>query len=263
MTSISAHPLHVDETDVQFYNENGYFIYQHAIFPTEKFQRLKDFFEDLVVHLPQDKRPEAMDVPHFAHPELFEWLLADEVLDLVEHFIGPDIALWSSHFICKPSSDGQRVPWHEDSAYWGERLSKHEVVTVWLAIDDSLVGNGCMRVVSGTHNHGFSDYEPVDDPEKQVFGREIVSQQVDQSKVVDLEIMQGQCHLHHSKMVHGSNANTSARRRCGYTMRYMSTSVKVKNMSESSTHTIYLARGKDLGGNEYSDPTTQFVAGIR
>ena len=91
----------------------------------------------------------------------------------------------------------------------------------------------------------------------------IVSQQVDQSKVVDLEIMQGQCHLHHSKMVHGSNANTSARRRCGYTMRYMSTSVKVKNMSERSTHAIYLARGKDLGGNEYSDPPTQFVAGLR
>ena len=78
-----------------------------------------------------------MDVPHFAHPELFGWLLADEVLDFVEAFIGPDIVLWSSHFISKPPGDGKRVPWHEDSAYWNERLSEHEVLTVWLAIDDS------------------------------------------------------------------------------------------------------------------------------
>ncbi len=263
MTSPTAHPIHVDEADVQFYNENGYFIYQHPLFPTEKFQQLKNFFEDLLNNLPPEKRPEAMDVPHFAHPELNEWLLADEVLDFVEPFLGPNIALWSSHFICKPPADGQRVPWHEDSAYWGERLDKHQVMTVWLAIDDSTVENGCMRVISGTHRHGFSDYGPVDDPDKNVFGREIIPEQVDENRVVDLEVLEGQCHVHYAKMVHGSNANTSAKRRCGYTMRYMPTSVKMKDPPKRSEHAIYLARGKDLAGNQYADPTTQFVEGIR
>ena len=263
MTSTMPHPLHVDDVDVEFYRDNGYFIYQHPLFAEEKFGRLKAFFEALLADLPEDKRPEAMDVPHFAHAELFEWLLADEVLDFVEPFIGPDIILWSSHFICKPPGDGRRVPWHEDSAYWGERLSKHEVLTVWLAIDDSTVENGCMRVVSGTHNHGFSDYEAVDDPDKHVFGREIVSEQVDESRIVDLEVGQGQCHIHHSKMVHGSNPNSSNKRRCGYTMRYMPASVKMVPDPQRSTHAIYLARGRDLAGNEYGDPTQQFVEGIR
>ena len=68
--------------------------------------------------------------------------------DFVERFIGPDIALWSSHFICKPSGDGQRVPWHEDSAYWGARLSEHEVLTVWLAIDDSTAVTISSRIAS-------------------------------------------------------------------------------------------------------------------
>ena len=122
-----------------------------------------------------------MDVPHFAHPELFEWLLADEVLDFVEAFLGPDIVLWSSHFISKPPGDGKRVPWHEDSAYWNERLSEHEVLTVWLAIDDSTRENGCMRVVADSHRHGFSDYVEVD-RNTHVFGREIVAEQVDQSR---------------------------------------------------------------------------------
>ena len=157
-----SHSLHVTAEDVQFYRDHGYFVYQHPLFPAEKFQRLQAFFAGLLADLPAGKRPEAMDVPHFAHPELFEWLLADEVLDFVEAFIGPDIVLWSSHFISKPPGDGKRVPWHEDSAYWNERLSEHEVLTVWLAIDDSTRENGCMRVVADSHRHGFSDYVEVD-----------------------------------------------------------------------------------------------------
>jgi len=47
-----------------------------------------------------------MDVPHFVDTKLFEWLFSDEVLDLVEPIIGPDIALFSSHFICKPKGMG-------------------------------------------------------------------------------------------------------------------------------------------------------------
>ena len=69
-------------------------------------------------------------------------------LDVVESLIGPDIALWSSHFLCKPAGTGKRAPWHEDSAYWGQVLDPMEVVTIWLAIDPSTPENGCMRVLS-------------------------------------------------------------------------------------------------------------------
>jgi len=258
----ATHPLRVDDADVQFYHDHGYFIYQHPLFSAEKFQRLKVLFEGLLADLPAGKRPEGMDVPHFEHPELFEWLLADEVLDFVEAFIGPDIALWSSHFISKPPGDGRRVPWHEDSAYWAPRLSEQEVLTVWLAIDDSTRANGCMRVVSDTHSHGFSDYEPVDS-QTHVFGREIVPEQVDQTRVVDLELKAGQCHIHHAKIVHGSNPNTSTQRRCGYTMRYMPTWVEVLGDHPQLKHAVYLARGEDRAGNEYGDPTVQFIPGIR
>ena len=108
------------------------------------------------------RSPEHMDVPHFIHPSLFEWLFDDRVLDLVEPIIGPDIALFSSHFICKPAGTGKRVPWHEDSAYWGNALEPMKVVTVWLAIDPSTTANGCMYVVPRSHDDGYSEYEPVD-----------------------------------------------------------------------------------------------------
>ena len=201
-------------------------------------------------------------MPHFAYPKLFDWLLADEVLDLVERFIGPDIALWSSHFISKPPAHGQIVPWHEDSAYWRGRLDPMEVCTVWLAVDDSTAENGCMRVIPGTHSNGYSNYVAVDDASKSVFGTRITEDQFDLSTAVDLELKSGECHLHHAKTIHGSNANESGKRRCGYTMRYMPTTVKyVPN--ERWTHGIYLARGKDRAGNEYAEPGKRYEPGIR
>ena len=59
----------------------------------EKFEALKNYFEKILSDLPSSERPEAMDVPHFVHPELLKWALDDAILDIVEPILGPDIAL--------------------------------------------------------------------------------------------------------------------------------------------------------------------------
>ena len=227
-----------------------------AVFPQPKFEKLKAHFEEKLAALPPGARPEAMDVPHFTDTALFEWLFADEALDLVEPLIGPDIALFSSHFISKPQGDGRRVPWHEDSAYWKGMLTPMEVVTVWLAIDPSLEENGCMKVIPRTHieaQQGFSDYEPVD-AATNVFHVEIVKPQRDESKAMPCILQPNQASLHDGRIMHGSAANTSNLRRCGYTMRYISSAVRLAEKSRES-HQIYLARGRDLAGQTYGDPT--------
>lgn len=253
--SQTTHPRLTGE-QVEQYNREGYLIYPDSIFPTEKFERLKNHFEQKLAELPAGSRPEAMDVPHFADPALFEWLFADEVLDLVEPILGPDIALFSSHFIAKPKGDGRRVPWHEDSAYWKKMLAPMEVVTVWLAIDPSTEENGCMRVIPRTHSEGqkgFSDYESVD-ASKNVFASEIVKKQRDESKAVSCILQPNHASLHDGRIIHGSQPNTSNIRRCGYTMRYIRTSTVLSEESRAF-HQIYLARGRDLAGQPYGDPT--------
>ena len=67
-------------------------------------------------------------------PKLFDRVLSNQILDLVEPLLGPDFNLFATHFFCKPKGDGCRVPWHEDSAYWKGMLEPMEAVTVWLAI---------------------------------------------------------------------------------------------------------------------------------
>ena len=154
MTTTPVTHARLSEAQLQDYARAGYLIYKDDVLPQPKFDKLKHYFEGLLDGLDTGQRPEAMDVPHFAHPELFEWLFADEVLDLVQPILGPDIALWSSHFICKPKGDGRRVPWHEDSAYWKGQLDPMTVCTVWLAIDPSTTANGCMYVIPGSHDKG-------------------------------------------------------------------------------------------------------------
>jgi Phytanoyl-CoA dioxygenase (PhyH) len=249
------HQARLNDTQVQEYRHEGFIILEDPIFAPEKFQRLKDHFETQLSELAEGVRPETMDVPHFTDPALFEWIFADEVLDIVESLIGPDIALWSSHFISKPKGDGKRVPWHEDSAYWKGQLEPMEVVTLWLAIDPSNETNGGMRVVPRTHDNGFSEYEAVD-PNQNVFPTEITRIERFDRLSVPINLEPNQASLHDGKLIHGSPANTSQLRRTGYTMRYMPSSVKFEGVG--GLHQIYLARGRDLAGNTYADPTQSY-----
>lgn len=242
---------------VRFFNEQGYLLFDQPVFPQPKFDALKNHFEHRVVEFCErtGQSPEHFDVPHFEDTKLFEWLFDDAVLDIVEGLIGPDIALWSSHFIAKPPGVGKRVPWHEDSAYWGQVLDPMEVVTVWLAIDRSMPANGCMKVIPGTHHNGYSQYEAVKDASKEVFTTEIRKDSFDESKQVHCVLDPNHCSIHHAKTIHGSEANTSAMRRCGYTMRYVPATSKFRPADWFSAFQIYLARGKDKAGNKYGDPT--------
>jgi hypothetical protein len=256
-TSITANPR-LSHADVEYFRREGYLKFAKPVFPEPKFQALKSHFEYKLANLPAGVRPEAMDTPHFTDPKLFDWLFADEVLDLVEPILGPDIALFSSHFICKPKGDGKRVPWHEDSYYWKDLMDPMEVVTVWLAIDPSTKVNGCMKVIPRTQIGGYSDYEEVDTV-KNVFHIEIKKNQRDESKAVYLELEPNQASLHESKLMHASDPNTSDIRRCGYTMRYISTRTKFQAASRGWNFNIYLARGRDHAGNTYADPATIYT----
>ncbi len=250
----------LSKAEVDEYNDLGYFIYRHPVLSDHKFQGLKRTFEDILANLDTAERPEAMDVPHFMYPELFEFACDKDMLAMVEPILGHDLALYSTHFICKPKGNGKRVPWHEDSFYWKGQIEPMEVCTIWIAIDPSTTENGCMYVIPRTHvtgQMGFSDYDDVD-ASKNVFSTEIKAVQRDDSKKVAIELEPNQCSLHDGRIIHGSEANLSDKRRCGWTMRFTSTRVKFHEENFFGGHQVYLAQGRDLGGNRYADPTKRY-----
>jgi ectoine hydroxylase-related dioxygenase (phytanoyl-CoA dioxygenase family) len=237
----------LEAEEVAAFQQQGYVLYHKQVFSEEKLARLEAIFEE---HLAKkgEKLSDELDTPHFSDPRLLEFLLSDEVLDLVEPLIGPNIALWSSHFICKDPYTGRATPWHEDSAYWEGRISRYDkIVTIWLALDRSTRENGCMRVIPGSHNNGFSKYEEVDRTQN-TFTTQI--KDLDDSKAVYFTLEKGECSIHDARIMHGAEANTSPFRRCGYTMRYLSTELKVLP-ERNPGFKIWLARGKDLAGNTF------------
>lgn len=246
----------ISPQDVEQFKKDGYLLFNKPVLEQAKFDRLKAHFEQLLEQWladPRSQSPEHMDTPHFLYPSLFEYAFDDRILDLVEPILGPDLALFSSHFICKPAAVGKRVPWHEDSAYWRGRLDPMHVVTVWLAIDPSTPENGNMRVIPGTHSNGYSSYDAVDGPA--VFGTEIRRGSFRETDAVDCTLAPNECSLHDARIIHGSAANTGTMRRCGWTLRFISTHTRFVPQTDFDGFQIYLARGKDHAGNTYGDPT--------
>jgi len=240
----------ITSSDLEYYQKQGYLLHHQPVFSQEKFERLSEIFEEQLA-LKGDKLSDELDTPHFRDERLLEFLLADEVLDLVEPFIGENIGLFSSHFICKDPFKGRATPWHEDSAFWKVHFDRFDkIITVWLAIDRSSKENGCMRVIPGTQVNGFSEYQEIDGA-MNTFDSGISSENIDESKAVYFELERGECSLHDSRIIHGAQANTSPYRRCGYTMRYFATDHKVDLDSYTNGFKIWLARGKDIAGNRY------------
>lgn len=231
------------------YQNKGYHLHHRQLFSPDRLNALTDIFEE---HLAQkgDKLSDELDTPHFRDERLFDFLLAPEVLDLVEDLIGPNIGLFTSHFICKAPFKGRRTPWHEDSAYWNGKFDRlDKIVTVWLAIDDSTLENGCMGVIPGTHAHGFSGYEAVDTAAN-TFGTEIRQGSFRKEDAVWFELERGTCSLHDARIIHGAGPNNSPMRRTSYTMRYFALDMKFNDqLEENRGFNIYHARGENVAGN--------------
>ncbi|HEY0237625.1 MAG TPA: phytanoyl-CoA dioxygenase family protein [Friedmanniella sp.] len=242
----------LSELDVADFRSSGYLLPKRQLFSAEKLDALEAIFDEHLVDKGL-KLSDELDTPHFRDPRLLEHLLSDEVLDLVEPLVGPDIALWTSHFISKDPFTGRSTPWHEDSAFWNGRLSAYDhIVTVWLALGPSNRSNGCMRVVPGSHlEGGFHDNYVPTDMSVQTFHAEIPD--VDETSAVDFELARGEFSMHDGRIVHGAKPNTSPVRRTGYTMRYFPASVRVMPVEQNAGWKIWLARGRDSAGNTYEN----------
>jgi ectoine hydroxylase-related dioxygenase (phytanoyl-CoA dioxygenase family) len=241
MTPLSTPQVHQFATD-------GYVLHRQPVLPAPAFERLKAIFEE---HLASASRGDSgeLDMPHQRDPRLLEFLLADELLDLVEPVIGPDIGLFASAFLSKEPRSGRATPWHEDSYFWEDRFDRMSgIATVWLALDRVDRENGCMRVLPGTHLDPGAEYDFAD-LDANSFDR-VVKGDVDESRAVYFELDPNQCSLHDARIIHGAEANRSDRRRAGYTIRYFNQSLRFNSdHPKNAGHLLWHARGVNLAGN--------------
>ena len=181
---------------------------------------------------------------HLLFPWLNDLIRHPGVLDAVEGVIGPDILCWSSSFFIKDPRNKSFVSWHQDLTYWG--LDPAEIVTAWIAISESTLENGAMRVIPGTHTTDIAPHSDTFNPDNLLSRGQEISVEVDEAKAVPLELQPGEMSLHHVKLIHGSEPNPSPNRRIGYAVRYIPTKVRqTAGMKDSAS----LVRGVDRIGH--------------
>jgi len=244
------------------YVSDGYVIPSYRL-SEHSLGELRASLDELMAANP-DVRPEKLVNAHIAHDnaegvrgvEAFLDLAHDnDLLDLVESVLGPDIVLWGCHVFCKPAGDGMEVPWHQDGQYWPIRPLAN--CTVWIAIDDSVRDNGCLRVIRGSHQKGTIFEHRRDSRERLTLTETVDASYIRQSEVVDVELEAGQMSMHDVYMIHGSNPNNSTRRRAGLAIRYMpASSVFERSVMQPgddagfqvdfSNRPLWLVRGKDV-----------------
>ena len=109
----------------------------------------------------------------------------------------------------------------EDLALIGTRITQTEHptslpdVTAWIALDPTVLANGCMQYLPGSHTWGeLLDYDYGD-------GSNVLQKGIDTFGAVAVEMQPGEVTFHHSLVIHYAGPNTTDRARRGYITRYM------------------------------------------
>ena len=93
----------------------------------------------------------------------FEFLGNDNLLDLIEGLVGPEITCSPIQHVrpklpvgLTPSgSDAHEVPWHQDAGVTWEEADPYFILTVWLPLVPATVEKGCLEIIPRTHGRGL------------------------------------------------------------------------------------------------------------
>ncbi len=202
----------------QFWND-GY-VFPLDCLTTEEAQACRDKLEAYEATLDGEITKHVRVKCHLAFQWLWDIAHHPKILDAVEDLIGPDILLYLSTFWFKDAKDGKFVSWHQDSAYYG--LDPHDVITLWIGFTDATPGNGCMRILPGSHKWPDQKHDETYDGDNLLArGQTIVG--LDDSAAVEMPLKAGQFSMHHERMLHSSGPNLSDDRRLGMSFTYLPT----------------------------------------
>lgn len=260
--------LPLSDAEVRRYHEEGYLLPSLRL-PPSRVDTLRDALDKLLRDNP-GVRPEKLVSAHLAgrggranaegvrgQSEFLDLAMDSAIVDAVEQLIGPDVILWGCHVFCKPAGDGHATPWHQDGHYWPIRPLA--TCTVWVALEDSTRENGCLRVIPRSHLARVSHSHLHEDRQDVALQQRLADDAFDAASAVDLELQPGQMSMHDVYMIHGAQANRSAKRRTGVALRYMpGSSVFERNLDPVqgrsgvpvafATRPLWLLRGRDRTG---------------
>jgi len=232
---------------VEDYNSRG-FIRPVDVYAPDEIAAIRQYFDKLLEKtISSGGNSYSISTAHMKYGGVYDILTNKRIIDCVADLLGEDVVAWGSHFFCKMPGDGRAVAWHQDASYWP--LTPSHAVTVWLAIDDADLDNGCMKFIAGSHHSGHLTYRRSSPEEHNVLDQTVPNAE-SYGEIVADDLKAGQASIHNDLLLHGSDANMSTRRRCGLTLRYAAAHVKAGMQWNEKGIVI---RGTDVS-NHWSNP---------
>jgi len=108
-------------------------------------------------HTPGSRTLRVIEPFSALHPR-FEALLDDaRLVEPMRALVGADeVALFTDKLNLKRPREGSRFSWHQDSPYWAHFCAHLDrLPNVMITLDDAHEGNGCFRVIRGSHARGL------------------------------------------------------------------------------------------------------------
>jgi len=181
-----------------------------------------DWFQPMDISLPGDRIHR--DTPMHFGPAVFNMVTNKRLLDGVEALIGPEITSNPiQHVRIKPpatdlQSDEIRAhitstDWHQDRGVTLDEADETTMVTVWCAVSDATVENGCLQVIPGAHKQGMKTHCPK-------VQTAIADGQIDMTKAIPLPVKSGGVVIFHPLTPHSSLTNQTDGFRWSFDLRY-------------------------------------------
>jgi ectoine hydroxylase-related dioxygenase (phytanoyl-CoA dioxygenase family) len=143
-----------------------------------------------------------------------DWLRSlvssDPFTGICHDLLGPDVRLYWDQAVYKKPEKPRRFPWHQDNGY--TFVEPQQYLTVWLALTDATVENGCPQVAPGLHKHGTLRHYWVDP-----LGFECFSEP---GEVAVAAVKAGGAVVFSSLTPHLTGPNTTASSRKAYIVQY-------------------------------------------
>lgn len=219
----AGHARVLTAQQISDYNQYGY-VRRFQAYAADQILDIRQYFDRLLEKtIAAGGNSYSISTAHLKYGGVYDILTNPVIVDRVADLLGDDVVAWGSHFFCKMPGDGRAVAWHQDASYWP--LSPSHAVTVWLAIDDADLENGCMKFIAGSHHSGHLTYRRSSPEEHNVLDQTVENAESFGTIVVD-DLRAGEASIHNDLLLHGSDPNMSARRRCALTLRYAAAAVR-------------------------------------
>jgi len=181
------------------------------------------------------------------HPAVREFVLCKRFGDLASRLSGQPARIWHDQALFKEPREGAKTPWHQDAYYW-PHTERRDQITIWIALQDATIQNGCMSFIPGSQQVTTAGRIDLGNPEN-LF--DLAPAEFKGIKPRTIELKAGSCTFHNGMVFHFAGPNKTDEMREAFAILYMPDGTRYDGKKHQCTDDLGLKVGDKLEGERF------------